>query len=515
MSSAGLNVMHACLSEQVVDGLLRSDLKFDGVVISECLEMEALSHNIGVGGGTVMAVNAGCDLVLLCRSFSVQQEAIEGLKLGIENSVISKERIRNSLRRVLTMKARCTSWEKALNPPGLGLLSALQPSHTQLSTKAYNNSITVVRDKNHLLPLSNIIEPEEELLLLTPLVKPLAASAATRALSETVAAGSPEPAVWERSASMMSGERVFRELGRSLARQRSGRVLHTSYTAHGVRPVHENLINRASAVIVLTADANRNLYQHGFSKHVSMICQNNMVGGEQREKPLIVVSVSSPYDFAMDSGIGTYLCTYDFTETALNSLVKVLYGEISPTGSLPGTISQSQKLHSSKQHWLVEQFNEERDSNGLDALIKAVVDGASPNQLSELSNANSNSFLLHHPEVVEAHFVVRNSTTHTLYGFCATYFFKTTGTGLSAHYSWTLHDASCPLVTPCITAPFGHYCNGKGLNASSWGRGCQAFSWACLQSTVRSESGFDPGSQTWAGARHSRGPYAAWLPVIY
>ena len=377
-----------------------------------------------------MAVNAGCDLVLLCRSFSVQQEAIEGLKLGIENSVISKERIRNSLRRVLTMKARCTSWEKALNPPGLGLLSALQPSHTQLSTKAYNNSITVVRDKNHLLPLSNIIEPEEELLLLTPLVKPLAASAATRALSETVAAGSPEPAVWERSASMMSGERVFRELGRSLARQRSGRVLHTSYTAHGVRPVHENLINRASAVIVLTADANRNLYQHGFSKHVSMICQNNMVGGEQREKPLIVVSVSSPYDFAMDSGIGTYLCTYDFTETALNSLVKVLYGEISPTGSLPGTISQSQKLHSSKQHWLVEQFNEERDSNGLDALIKAVVDGASPNQLSELSNANSNSFLLHHPEVVEAHFVVRNSTTHTLYGFCATYFFKTTGTGV-------------------------------------------------------------------------------------
>jgi beta-N-acetylhexosaminidase len=59
--------MHACLSDQVVDGLLRKDLRFDGVVISECLEMEALSHNIGVGGGTVMAVNAGCDLVLLCR----------------------------------------------------------------------------------------------------------------------------------------------------------------------------------------------------------------------------------------------------------------------------------------------------------------------------------------------------------------------------------------------------------------------------------------------------------------
>jgi beta-N-acetylhexosaminidase len=431
MSSAGLNAMHACLSEQVVDGLLRSDLNFDGVVVSECLEMDALSHNIGVGGGTVMAVNAGCDVVLLCRSFSVQQEAIKGLKTGLENAMISKSRIYNSLQRVLEMKLKCTSWEKALNPPGISLLETLQPSHTALSTKAYNGSITVVRDKNRLLPLSNLLENEEELLLLTPLVKPLAASAASRALSESAAEKSPEPAAWERTASVMSGERVFRELGRSLARQRNGRVLHTSYTANGVRPVHENLINRASAIIVLTADANRNLYQHGFTKHVSMICNMQYTtGGEKREKPLIVVAVSSPYDFAMDTSIGTYICTYDFTETALNSLVKVLYGELSPTGTLPGTISKSQKLQHSRQHWLVEQFNEERDARALDNLVTAVMEGTPPNQRSELSSATSNSFILHHQEVDEAHFVVRNSSTQALYGFCSTYFFKTTGTGV-------------------------------------------------------------------------------------
>ncbi|KAF1812839.1 glycoside hydrolase [Eremomyces bilateralis CBS 781.70] len=432
MSSAGLNVMHACLSDQVVDGLLRTDLKFNGVVVSECLEMEALSHNIGVEGGTVMAVNAGCDMVLLCRSFSVQQEAIAGLKLGIENSMISKARIKQSLRRVLNMKAKCTSWEKALNPPGIGYLSTLQPSHTALSTRAYNSSITVVRDKNRLLPLSNVVEAEEELLLLTPLVKPLAASAASRALSETLVAGSPEPASWERSSSVMSGERVFRELGRSLARQRSGRILHTSYTANGVRPIHENLINRASAIIILTADANRNLYQHGFTKHVAMICNMQYsTGGEKREKPLVVVAVSSPYDFAMDPTIGTYICTYDFTETALNSLVKVLYGELNPTGALPGTISKSQKLNQSKHHWLVEAFNEERDSHALDNLIKTVVEGhgGPPNQRSELSSATSNSFLLQNPDVIEAHFVVRNSSTQALYGFCSTYFFTSTGTG--------------------------------------------------------------------------------------
>jgi beta-N-acetylhexosaminidase len=431
MSSAGLNVMHACLSEQVVNDLLRKDLHFDGVVISDCLEMEALSHNIGVGGGTVMAINAGCDIVLLCRSFQHQQEAIAGFKLGVENAMITKERIRTSLKRVLDIKAKCTSWEKALNPPGISLLSKLQPSHTTLSTKAYNSSITVVRDKNRILPLTNIMEPEDELLLLTPLVKPLVASAASRALSEQATSGSPDHAGWERSASVMSGERVFRELGRSLARQRSGRVLHTSYTANGVRPQHENLINRASAIIIVTADANRNLYQNGFTKHVSMICNMQYTsGGEKREKPLVVVAVSSPYDFAMDQNIGTYICTYDFTETALVSLVKVLYGEFAPAGALPGTISQSQKLSQSRQHWLVEAFNEERDSHGLDVLVKTVGDGNTPGLRAEVASSTSNTFLLRNPEILESHFVVRNSSTQALYGFCATYFFKASGTGV-------------------------------------------------------------------------------------
>ena len=432
MSSAGMNVMHACLSDQIVDGLLRRDLKFNGVVVSECLEMEALSHNIGIGGGTVMAVKAGCDIVLLCRSFLVQQEAISGLKLGFENGMIDKTSIQRSLKRVLQMKSRSTSWETALHPGGLDRLTKLQPSHTMLSTKAYNNSITLVRDRNNLLPLSNTLEPDEELLVLSPLVKPLPASAASHLLAENGSVDSPEPVTWGRSASIMSGESVFREFGRSLARQRSARVTHTSYTANGVRPVHEDLIARAGAVIVLTADANRNLYQYGFAKHVSLICNSQYTSaGEKREKPLIVVSVSSPYDFVLDPAIGTYLCTYDFTETALQALVKVLFGEIVPEGSLPGTISQNQKSGQSRQHWLVEAFNEERDSHALEDLLTLMHEDAKACHLrSELSAASSNTFLLRNPDVEEAHFVVRNSGTQALYGFCSTYFFRSTGTGV-------------------------------------------------------------------------------------
>lgn len=431
LSSAGVNVMHACLSEQVVDDLLRKDLKFDGVVVSECLGMEALTHNIGIGGGTVMAVKAGCDMILLCRSFASQKEAITGLKLGVENGIINRDRIGRSLRRVLAMKSRCTSWEQALDPGSISSLTKMQPSHTALSARAYNSSITVVRDRNSLLPLSSVLEPDEELLLLTPLVKPLLASAVSRSVAESINPAI-DPLAWERTASIMSGESVFREFGRSLARQRNGRVLHTSYTASGVRPMHENLVDRANAVVVVTADATRNLYQYGFTKHVSMICKSYCSPtGERREKPLIVVSVSSPYDFAIDPSIGTYVCTYDFTETALQTLVKVLYGNLSPSGSLPGSMSRSYKLQQSRQQWLVQTWNEERDAKDLDTLLAVMrEDASSLGQRSELANVTSNGFLLRCDDVDEAHFVVRNSSTGALYGFCSTYSFRSTGTGV-------------------------------------------------------------------------------------
>lgn len=243
ISNPSMNVSHACLSDQVVDELLRNELGFDGVAISECLEMEALSHDLGVQNGVVMAVEAGCDLVLLCRAYDVQLEAIKGLKLGYESGIITKERVFESLRRVLNLKRTCTTWTQALNPPGAPLLSQLHNAHLSLSRQAYDDSITVIRDNEKILPLSESMHPGEELLLLTPLVKPLPASSLTKSLlnsknGQHLATTTHDNWIHqdrERSA-IMSGEGVFREFGKSLARARNDKLLHTSYTANGVRP---------------------------------------------------------------------------------------------------------------------------------------------------------------------------------------------------------------------------------------------------------------------------------------
>ncbi|OBT81192.1 hypothetical protein VE02_10125 [Pseudogymnoascus sp. 03VT05] len=411
------------LGVRAADDLLRRDLGFNGVVVSECLEMEALNVDIGFRGGCVMAIEAGCDLVLLCRSFSVQKEALSGLKIGLENGMVSVDRVRTSLRRVLKLKANCTSWEKALNPPGLKLLSKFHESHLALSTRAYDNSITVMRDNNQLLPLSHTMSESDDLLLLTPLLKPLPASAATKFLSEGKATAIDHDR-WMDRGSIMSGEGVFRELGRQLARQRRGKLLHTSYTANGVRPTHEHLIERASSIIIVTADATRNLYQSGFTKHVSMMCSLPTTTG--KKKSLIVVSVSSPYDFARDKSIGTYICTYDFTETAMEALVRVLFGQLRPQGSLPGSLRKVAKAQKSRQAWLVESYSE-KDVNSLNTLIQTVSKASVPGSPSPLWGATALSFSLADPAIAEAHFVVRNSSTGALYGFCATYATATIG----------------------------------------------------------------------------------------
>ncbi|SPO04758.1 related to beta-N-acetylglucosaminidase [Cephalotrichum gorgonifer] len=430
MSNPSMQGQHACLSDQVVDDLLRSELGFKGVAISECLEMEALSHELGVQNGVVMAVEAGCDVVLLCRSYAVQLEAIKGMKLGIENGILTKERLFTSLKRVLRLKSKCTSWAKALNPPGISLLSKLHPKYLTLSQHTYDASITVVRDKENLLPLSASLRQDEELLLLTPLIKPLPASALTRSILDKKkqhAAITTNHDKWhhpDRGTAILSGEEVFRELGRSLARARHGKLLHTSYTANGVRPVHENLINRASTVIIVTADANRNLYQAGFAKHVAMIC--SMLRSRGQKKHIIAVAVSSPYDFALDKSIGTYICSFDYTENAMRALVRVLCGDTPPRGTLPGTMRRSRKSVKSKQFWLVEEYSRSRDAESLDALIRNVSLATSPSY-PYLAASSASSFELGNPNMIEGHFVVRNSSTGALYGFAATYRLGTLG----------------------------------------------------------------------------------------
>lgn len=94
----------ASLSPAVVTDLLRGEFAFDGVVFTDDLTMGAVSSTCGVGEAAVLAVEAGCDGVLVCHGLDKVEEARAALLAAVAGGRISQERLDESVRRMLTLK---------------------------------------------------------------------------------------------------------------------------------------------------------------------------------------------------------------------------------------------------------------------------------------------------------------------------------------------------------------------------------------------------------------------------
>ena len=98
---ASIDEQPALFSHAVVTGLLREELGFDGVVITDSLEMRAMTDHYGSGEIAVAAVQAGVDLLLCPRDLD---EAIDALTAAVEDGTISQQRLDESVLRVLRLK---------------------------------------------------------------------------------------------------------------------------------------------------------------------------------------------------------------------------------------------------------------------------------------------------------------------------------------------------------------------------------------------------------------------------
>lgn len=96
--------MPATLSPAVVDGFLRQELGFDGVVCTDDLTMGAVSSSYGVGEAAVLAVEAGCDLLLVCNQAGNLEAAYSAVLEAVNSGRISQERLEESVFRILSLK---------------------------------------------------------------------------------------------------------------------------------------------------------------------------------------------------------------------------------------------------------------------------------------------------------------------------------------------------------------------------------------------------------------------------
>ena len=95
----------ASLSPAVMTKLLRDELGFNGVVITDDLEMGAIKNHVDLGALGVQMIRAGGDIALVCHNYESQQIVYNSILNAIRNGEISEARIDESVRRILRLKA--------------------------------------------------------------------------------------------------------------------------------------------------------------------------------------------------------------------------------------------------------------------------------------------------------------------------------------------------------------------------------------------------------------------------
>lgn len=96
----------ATMSQRVLHGMLREELGFDGVLVSDDLEMKAIAEHYSVEEAAVQGTLAGVDLFLVCHNVDVQRRAIEALVRAVESGRVPRARIEEAHRRLARLEAR-------------------------------------------------------------------------------------------------------------------------------------------------------------------------------------------------------------------------------------------------------------------------------------------------------------------------------------------------------------------------------------------------------------------------
>ena len=98
-------LLPSSLSSRVVKTLLRDELNFKGVAITDDMEMGAIVRNYGMGEACKMAINAGQDMLAICASIDAIREGYENISKGFKDGSVSEERLDESVSRILALKS--------------------------------------------------------------------------------------------------------------------------------------------------------------------------------------------------------------------------------------------------------------------------------------------------------------------------------------------------------------------------------------------------------------------------
>ncbi|HAN94761.1 MAG TPA: hypothetical protein DCQ17_04245 [Firmicutes bacterium] len=279
----------ASLSPRVLTGLLREELGYEGLIITDCMEMAAIKQTVGTVEGAVQAIAAGADLAIISHSEDLQAQALQALVAAVREGRIPEERIDQSLQRILKLK-RHLARQLDLKPGG--------PEHVEIMREAIRRSITLVRDGGNL-PLGGepilVVEFQEQ--------------AATQAEDVLLGVGTLARALQEKGSAKLQAAAV----GSSGSDQELAAVLAQA--------------RQAAKVLVVTSDAHRNPAQVGLVG--ALLAEHGRV---------IVVGSRTPYELQAFPEVPTYIAAYGSRPLVWDVVAEVLLGKAQAGGRLPVSI---------------------------------------------------------------------------------------------------------------------------------------------------------------------------------
>ena len=296
----------ATLSRPVLTGLLRQELGFDGIVITDCLEMHAISETVGTARGALLALQAGADMALICHTQEIQRETFQLLLESVRSGELPIERLNEAVRRILAAKAQVGVSREVSKLDGEGsrygsdrtIVPAYHDyAHDVLEHEIARAAITIARH-NEALPVK--LKWKQPLLLI---------SAHPRAL------------VLSQFVQAHHARTEFLMLDKKGGAENFANILERA----------------ATAGLVIVATSPQEAFSHvrlNTGEQAKLVRELAKRIGEK----LIVVALREPYDLRHFPEVQNYVCSYGHTSCSLEALADALFGVFTSTGRLPVTI---------------------------------------------------------------------------------------------------------------------------------------------------------------------------------
>lgn len=294
----------ATLSRAVLTGLLREELGFEGLIVTDCLEMHAISKEYGIPEGAIRAIQAGADCVLVSHTLSEQTAAITAVIEAVRSGRIPMAQIDAAVGRILALKERNAKLAAELPVQPVARVSE---ETKQLLFDIAGRGITLVKDEGQL-PL----QAEEPVAVIWPEL--LKATQVDEAWSKSYTLGNALRSRGVQADDVRVGTNMTDEEVEHALQAVSGytQIVVATYTSESRLPEgQKKLVERLSALEGVT---------------------------------LIVVATRNPYDLIDLPPVPAYLCTYENTPYYMQAAADVLLGKLKPGGRLPVGISETYPL---------------------------------------------------------------------------------------------------------------------------------------------------------------------------